>query len=265
MTPLDWIDTQFLSFNTLLLLEREQLSWFPGWLDEASLGLALHANPVVGWYMRHKCPEIAAWVDEICQRTKANLPASPERIRQAELHVLGQINDLLVYAVDPGIYDALPFTRWDSQELSGLTNWTDKLVIDVGAGTGRLAFVAAEAGARAVFAVEPVGNLRNYIRQKVLKLGLKNIYPLDGLITQLPFPDDFVDITMGGHVFGGKPQAEYAEMARVTKPGGMLILCPGSSEGETAAHDYLLSQGFEWSWFEEPGDGMKRKYWKVKA
>ena len=261
---LNWIDVQHLSFNNLLLLEREQLSWFPGWLNEGELGLALLANPVVGWYMRHKCPEIEKWVEGVMQRARANTPVSAERARQAELHVLGQINDLLVYAVDPSIYDAQPFLAWDSEELRGLADWQGKLVVDIGAGTGRLAFVAAEAGAWVVFAVEPVANLRAYIRKKAVEKGLRNVFPVDGLITRLPFPDDFVDITMGGHVFGDMPQAEYDEMMRVTKPGGRIILCPATNASEGAAHDFLLAQGFEWAWFEEPGDGPKRKYWKVK-
>ena len=261
---LNWIDVQHLSFNNLLLLEREQLSWFPGWLNEGELGLALLANPVVGWYMRHKCPEIEKWVEGVMQHARANTPVSVERARQAELHVLGQINDLLVYAVDPSIYDAQPFLAWDSEELRGLADWQGKLVVDIGAGTGRLAFVAAEAGAWVVFAVEPVANLRAYLRKKAFEKGLRNVFPVDGLITRLPFPDDFVDITMGGHVFGDLPQAEYDEMMRVTKPGGRIILCPATSASEGAAHDFLLAQGFEWAWFEEPGDGPKRKYWKVK-
>ena len=68
---------------------------------------------------------------------------------------------------------------------------------------------------------------------------------------------------MGGHVFGDHPEAEYAEMKRVTRPGGMLILCPGSSLSENKAHDFLISQGFNVSHFEEPTEGMKRKYWKL--
>jgi hypothetical protein len=52
-------------------------------------------------------------------------------------------------------------------------------------------------------------------------------------------------------------------MARVTKPGGMVILCPGNNDRDNEAHDFLTSRGFAWSRFEEPGDGMKRKYWKV--
>jgi ubiquinone/menaquinone biosynthesis C-methylase UbiE len=142
-----------------------------------------------------------------------------------------------------------------------LTDFSGKIVIDIGSGTGRLAFIAAER-ACAVFAVEPVGNLRLYIKQKARDQNLRNIFPVDGKITDLPFPDGFADITMGGHVFGEHPEAEYTEMKRVTKPGGMIILCPGTSLNETKAHEYLVSQEFSWSLFEEPQDGKKRKYWK---
>ena len=71
----------------------------------------------------------------------------------------------------------------------------------IGAGTGRLTFTAAPK-AKTVFAVEPVGNLRRYIREKAKKLDLTNIYAVDGLITEIPYPDDFADVTMGGFVFG---------------------------------------------------------------
>jgi ubiquinone/menaquinone biosynthesis C-methylase UbiE len=163
--------------------------------------------------------------------------------------------------LDPSIYDAQPFQGWNSDELRQLAEFTGKIVIDVGSGTGRLAFIAAETAA-VVYAVEPVANLRLYIKQKARSYHFNNIYPVDGLITDLPFPADFAHITMGGHVFGDDPQAEYAEMKRVTKPGGMVILCPGSNLSEPF-HEYLLTQEFNWSEFEEPTEGMKRKYWKV--
>ncbi len=77
--PLDWIDATSLSFNTLLLLERVQLGWFPGWVPEEELAVALRANPVVEWYMRHKCPEIAGWLDGVMSKAPEGLP--PEALK----------------------------------------------------------------------------------------------------------------------------------------------------------------------------------------
>ena len=137
------------------------------------------------------------------------------------------------------------------------------MVIDVGAGTGRLAFVAADV-AQAVYAVEPVANLRYFMQEKAAQLKKHNVYTLDGLITKLPFHDGFADITMSGHVFGDDREAELAELMRVTRPAGMIILCPGNGDFDNPRHQYLVDNGFAWSRFEEPGDGIKRKYWKQK-
>ena len=260
--PVNWMDVTSLSFNTLLLLERVQLGWFPGWLPETDLAVALRANPVVEWYLRHKSPQLNEWLDRVMTELQKSPLTNAEEIRRAEVAVLEAITDLLVYAVDPAIYDAQPFLNWDSNELMSLVDFTGKTVMDVGAGTGRLALIAAEK-ADVVFAVEPVANLRYYLKAKARRRGLNNVYPVDGLITDIPFPDEFAGVTMGGHVFGDHPEQEYQEMARVTKPGGMIILCPGNNDRDNDRHRFLVSQGFHWSRFEEPGDGMTRKYWKA--
>jgi SAM-dependent methyltransferase len=261
---LNWIDVTNLSFNTLLLLEREQLTWLPGWLPEIDLAIALKANPAVEWYLRNKNPVLNPWVDKVLSQIDLALQNQDKLdVRSAEETILRAMNDLVCYAVDPETYDNLPFLGWDSSELSNLVDFRDLTVVDIGAGTGRLAFIAAEEGAREVFAVEPVGNLRVYMKEKAQKLGLTNVHTMDGLITDLPFPDDFIDIVMAGHVFGDNPEAEYAEMVRVVKPGGMVILCPGNNDVEDDRHQFLVDMDFEWSQFEEPGEGIKRKYWKT--
>ncbi|NJD60792.1 MAG: hypothetical protein C3F13_16975 [Anaerolineales bacterium] len=259
---LNWIDSNQLSFNTLLLLERVQLSWFPGWVPEAKMAITLRANPHIEWYLRHKCPELNPWVDQLLSANPPTFSPSAEQIRAAEIAVMNTINDLMVYVVDPKLYDARPFMAWDENELLMLTEFSGKIVIDVGSGTGKLALIAASK-AQVVFAVEPVSNLRRYIKDKARAHNISNIFTVDGLITDIPFPDGFTDITMGGHVFGETPELEYAELKRVTRPGGMVILCPGTSMNETQAHEFLLEEGFAWSVFEEPQDGPMRKYWKV--
>lgn len=258
---LNWINTTQLSFNNLLLLECVQLSWFPGWLPEPELALALKANPVVDWYLRHKCPEIIPWLDKVC--SKAVDFTDDKAIYRAEQAILQAIEDLLIYAIDPTIYDTQPFLGWDDRELTNLVDFTGKIVLDIGSGTGKLAFIAARK-AEVVYPVEPVGNLRVFLREKAQRLGYKHVYPVDGLITQIPFADGFADVTLCGHVFGDNPQAELSEMERVTNAGGMVILCPGTSESEGSAHDVLVAQAYQWAYFDEPGDGPKRKYWKVR-
>jgi 2-polyprenyl-3-methyl-5-hydroxy-6-metoxy-1,4-benzoquinol methylase len=255
-----WMDMTNISFNTLLLLERVQLSWFPGWVNEDDLGLALKANPVVEWYLRHKCPQITDWLNKAMGRAEGR-PLDPQAVKQAEVHVLQSLDDLITYVHDPSIYDGQEFLNWDSKELTSLVDFSDKIVIDVGAGTGRLTFVAAQA-AKAVFAVEPVANLRYYIKEKARKRRVNNVFPVDGLITDLPFPDTFAHVTMGGHVFGDDPATELAELERVTQPEGMVILCPGNNDVDNDRHVLLMSRGFHWKPFLEPPTDKVRKYWK---
>jgi SAM-dependent methyltransferase len=259
--PVDWMDVTSLSFNSLLLLEQVQLSWLSGWLPEPELAIALSANPVVEWYLRHKCPPLNNWLDKVLSTPSKT--STSEEVRQAEMLVMQAITDLLVYVVDPTIYDAQPFLNWDSRELANLIDFTHKVVIDVGAGTGRLTLIAAPT-AKVVFAVEPVANLRTFLKVKARHLGIENVFPVDGLILDIPFPDDFSHVTMAGHAYGDEPEGEYRELERVTRPEGMIVLCPGNKDLDNERHSFLVSKGFHWSRFEEPHDGIVRKYWKTK-
>ena len=150
----------------------------------------------------------------------------------------------------------------DDNELLSLTDFSGKIVMDIGAGTGKLAFVAAKV-AKIVYGVEPVDSLRWYMRSKAKALNLDNFYAVDGLIEKIPFGSDYADIVVGGHVFGDFPDIEYAELERVVKNAGMIILCPGNNDEDNDRHRFLVDKGFSWSVFEEPEDGMKRKYWKT--
>jgi len=67
--PLNWMDTDNLSFNNLLLFEQAELSWFPSFhLPLSEFATALRANPVVEWFLRHKNPGINSWLDEVLEQ-----------------------------------------------------------------------------------------------------------------------------------------------------------------------------------------------------
>ncbi|MBI9044135.1 MAG: hypothetical protein JEZ06_06595 [Anaerolineaceae bacterium] len=66
--PLNWTDISRLSFNTLLLLEKEQINWFPLFnLPKNVFSTALRGNPIIEWFLRNKNPEINNWLDELLQ------------------------------------------------------------------------------------------------------------------------------------------------------------------------------------------------------
>lgn len=261
MSSLGWLDVTDIPFNALLLLEPIHVRYLAQRQPSAEMGTALKANPVVRWYLEQIYPPITAHI-QACLALDRDTPTPQER-RAAELGILDGMQDWLIYVLDPEQYDRLEFLGWDDDSLLSMADFKDKVVIDVGSGTGRLAFTVAPL-AKVVYAVEPVANLRRYLWAKREQLGLTNVYPVDGTITQLPFPGNFTDILMGGHVFGDDPQAEYYEMRRVVRGSGLILLHPGTSAlSEDQAHHFLVENGFQFDVFEEPRDGMKRKYWQT--
>ncbi len=259
--PVKWIDTTKLSFKSLLLLEKWQIKLFPKMPSlEKAFTITLKANPEVEWFLRHKCPEISGWLDKVLLLEATGSGA--EDIRKSELAIMDEINDWLTYAIDPAIYDNQSFLKWDSAELLRLTDFSGKVVLDIGSGTGKLAFLIADK-AKTIYAVEPVENLRHWMRNKAWKKNLNNFYVVDGFIEDLPFSNSFADIAMSGHVFGDNPEEENQEMERVVKKGGMIIHCPGNNDENNETHRFLVDHGYKWSRFKEPNDGVKRKYWKI--
>jgi ubiquinone/menaquinone biosynthesis C-methylase UbiE len=118
------------------------------------------------------------------------------------------------------------------------------VVLDVGAGSGRLTFAAAEK-AKWVYASEPVGTMREFIRDEISRKNIKNIRVLDGFVTALPFPDDTFDIVMQGHVLGDDWDNEIAEITRVCRSDGWLLNCVGDSERVYHPCTELTSRGWE--------------------
>jgi len=251
MSLFNWIDPKDYSFNSFLLFERFQIALMfdsCGWRNDKAMwkhhmGIALNANPAVRWYFERLCPEYTEVIAELC----ADAPAARDhtQVREAEVYTLASVEDFTIHTTPEIMGKSCDYIRgWDKKRLYELVDLQGKIVLDVGAGSGRLTFAATQE-ATWVYASEPVGTLREYIRSKAKSEGIKNIRVLDGFITDLPFPDNTFDVVMSGHVVGDDFDAEIEEITRVCKPGGYLIDCPGDSEGHLKPRRELAERGWE--------------------
>ena len=245
---LNWIDPKAYSLNSLLLFERFQIRlMLVGYRSDAqwkeNMGIALNANPAVRWYLAHRCPECASVVDALTAQAPAESDSA--RIRAAEEYVLGSVEDFVMYTTPEKMETNCDFIRgWQKERLFEAVDLTGKTVLDVGAGSGRLTFAAAEKAAW-VYASEPVETLRAFMREKSEREGIRNVRVLDGFADALAFPDDTFDVVMSGHVVGDDYEREIAELSRVCKPGGWLLDCPGDSEWDIKPNAELLRRGWE--------------------
>lgn len=244
---LNWIHVEDFSFNCFTLMERFELrlmgTYPKGELAE-KLGVALRYNPAVHWYFTHKCPESADAFDALVAAAPENLSA--EAVREAELFVMRAHEDFVTYTRPELMDTSCDFIyAWEKRRLFEMADFDGKIVLDVGSGSGRLAFAAAER-AKLVIASEPVDTLREYLRDKIAREGIENVLVADGMAHALPYLDDTFDIVMSGHVVGDELEAEVAELTRVVKSGGWLLDCPGDEARKREPPDELAqSMGWE--------------------
>ncbi|HWD81995.1 MAG TPA: class I SAM-dependent methyltransferase [Kribbella sp.] len=95
-------------------------------------------------------------------------------------------------------------------------------VVDVGAGTGNVALLAADLGAR-VTAVEPAARLREVIAETA---GARDLTVVDGTAADIPLQNASADVILSNFaiIFAPDPTAAAAELARVAKPASRILL-----------------------------------------
>ncbi len=246
----NWINPEEFSFNCILLMDRYLIrlictkSYYGDHHEYCEkLGIALAANPAVAWYCKEKAPEIANDVDKLIDDAPKDV--SVEDVRAAECYVLDKHDWAVVYMYPEVMNKNCEYIyNWDKKRLFELADFEGKVVLDVGAGTGRLTFAAAEK-ARHVYASEPVDRLREYMRDKIKNEGIKNVTVLDGMCDWLPFEDNTFDIVMSGHVVGDDFENEIAELERVTKDGGYVLDCIGENSGPANPSMEAINRGFD--------------------
>lgn len=104
-------------------------------------------------------------------------------------------------------------------------------VLDVACGTGQLAFPAARAGAR-VTGIDIAPNLIEQARRRAEGEGVAIQFD-EGDAEALPYEDESFDLVLSliGAMFAPRPDFVAAELKRVCKPGGRIIMGNWTPEG----------------------------------
>jgi len=226
----------------LFALETHQIAELPTRAPDKALAEVLHAHPAVRTFLEVRHPPIA---DHLSRVLAAHPPPEGADIVQSEQELLWEIGELLVYDTAPELLDALPTNDWDFGVVHELVHLADRTVIDVGAGSGKVAF-GAVSRARHVFAVEPVTRLREFMRHKAAASGITNLFVLDGTLDAIPLPTDSADVLLTCRAIGWRLEEELVEIDRVVRDGGSALHLglPSPPSGDDPRHRRLVEAGY---------------------
>jgi ubiquinone/menaquinone biosynthesis C-methylase UbiE len=252
-----------LNIEDLYLLDGFQIGYLPDRVPQREFAAVLHAYPSITRFLTTKHPPIVGFIEDVLARFDP--AADQQELDEYSDQLLWEIADQFVYIKRPDMYDERIDLGWNFEEVLEIVPLEHKVVLDVGAGTGRVAFEAAYT-AGMVFAVEPVTSLRQFIRRKAAETGVANLFAIDGLLHAIPLPAGFADVLITSNAIGWQLEDELREIERVVKPGGYAIhLFSQVDNDEHAAplHGVLTSSAWQYTNSRYRGkDGWKGKYWK---
>ena len=209
-----------LEVEDLFLLEDYQIAYLRERAPQRELAAVLHAYPSVKRFFLLKCPAISDFIESLSSRF--GQARNEEELAAFGDHIIWEIGEMVIYNKHPELYDERAVLGWDFADVTRAAPIEDRVVIDAGAGTGRVAFKAAPT-ARQVFAVEPNTSLRRFISETAKSKHVRNVYPIDGFLHAIPLPDGFADVLITSQAIGWHLEDELREIERVVRTGGRAV------------------------------------------
>jgi len=240
----------------LLLLETFQIKYLPERIAVKEFATLLTAYPIVHRFLFAKYPPIASFLSRIL---KENPATKDQALIEEHCHeALWEIGDLIIYNKSPERFDAQAPIKWEIGEISAITSLNGKVVADVGAGSGRIAFLVAPI-AQTVFALEPLSSFRTFMKEKAVDKCVENLFVMDGTLDSIPLPDHSLDVLITSNAIGWNLSDELEEIERVIKPGGYAIhLLQSNEQLENPFHETLTASPWNYTCLQE-GDNKKLK------
>jgi ubiquinone/menaquinone biosynthesis C-methylase UbiE len=246
--------------DDLFLLEAHQIANLPERAPAQDLAVVLQAHPALHRFLIARHPPIEAFLARLLTEHR---PTTGSDLVSSSSTLVWELADWIVYQRAPGSYDSEAQIDWDVAAVTDVVALDGKRVIDAGAGTGRVAFSVAPL-ARHVFAVEPVGTLRRFMRQRAAQMGINNVFAVDGFLHAIPLPSGSADVLLTCQAIGWALSDELAETERVLTPGGTamhLFGAPTAVQSRNPYHEILASQGYVADCYEH-GEHHISRYWK---
>lgn len=246
----------------LLLLEPFQIAYLPERVPPEDLAALVWEYPFVKDFLAARNPAVRDFMESALS-TSGEI-TDQDMIRKRCDDLLWEIADLIVYNKFPETYDEKVDFNWDIGEIVDPRSLAGKVVADVGAGSGRLAFLLADY-AKTVYAVEPISSFRRFMRSKAKTENRANVFVMDGFLESIPFPDDFLDCLFTSNAVGWNIRAELREVERVVKPGGRAAhIMRVQDMRDNPVHDEMTSGQSNYRFTRiQDGSGMKLLYRKT--
>jgi len=248
-----------LHWEDLLLLETFQIKYLPDRVAVKEFATLLRVYPVIHRFLVSKYPPIGSFLSTILEENKP--VENQELIEDHCQEALWEIADLILYNKHPELLNTHAPIKWEIGEITAITSLERKVVADVGAGAGRIAFLVAPF-VQTVYAVEPVASFRSYMKEKTVKNRVDNLYVMDGMLDSIPLPGHSLDVLITSNAIGWNLNDELKEIERVVKPGGHAIhLLMADKQQENTFHEILVSSTWDYSYFQdEDEEKMKLRY-----
>ncbi|MCP4313059.1 MAG: class I SAM-dependent methyltransferase, partial [Bacteroidetes bacterium] len=174
-----------LTWEDMLLLETVQIKYLPDRVPEKEFATLIRTYPVIHRFLVSKYPAIAPFLSRLQEENNPVIDSNQIKAHCQE--ALWEIADLIIYNKSPDRFDAQAPIKWEYDEISTITSLKGKVVADVGAGSGRIAFLVAPM-VQTIYAVEPISSFRSYMKEKAAKNGVDNLFVMDGTLDSLPLP-----------------------------------------------------------------------------
>ncbi|XP_025110690.1 histone-arginine methyltransferase CARMER-like isoform X1 [Pomacea canaliculata] len=157
--------------------------------------------------------------------------------------------------------DYIRTSTYQRAMLANLSDFHDKVVLDVGAGSGILSFFAIQAGARRVYAIE-ASSMANHCETLVKENSLDGqIIVIPGKVEEVDIPeqvDTIISEPMGYMLFNERMLESYLHAKKWLKPGGKMYPSQGDLHIAPFTDEALYMEQYTKAnfWYQESFHGV---------